>query len=290
MGSAILGYVLNGICIGGVYGLVSSAWSFQCGALKFANFAYGASIMLSMYITYFSIREWNIPLPIAVLIVLVMDICLGFLMRKTVLWRHDRNTQILCTMGLSLIIINLVDFVFTSYPRDFGILETRIFFTDTISIGRTQLICFVMSAVILITFQMFLSKTWTGRSIRAVVQNREVATLMGVKGARTLDLAFALSYVLIAIAGIMLMSMYQVEPAYGDRMQSIAFIVCVSAGLGNLSGAFLSGILVGVLEQLIVGLLGAQFRTPILYGLFVIILLARPHGIFTKKQNVARSI
>lgn len=63
MGSAILGYVLNGICIGGVYGLVSSAWSFQCGALKFANFAYGASIMLSMYITYFSIREWNIPLP-----------------------------------------------------------------------------------------------------------------------------------------------------------------------------------------------------------------------------------
>lgn len=290
MGSAVVGYILNGICIGGVYGLVSSAWSFQCGALKFANFAYGASIMLTMYITYFSVREWNIPMVLAFLMILLMNILLGFFMRKTVLWRQDRNTQILCTMVLSLVIVNLVDFVFTSYPRDFGILETRIFFSENISIRRTQLLCFIMSAVILISFQMFLSKTWTGRSIRAVVQNKEVATLMGVKGAKTLDLAFALSYVLIAIAGIMLMSMYQVEPTYGDRMQSIAFIVCVSAGLGNLSGAFMSGILVGVLEQLIVGLLGAQFRTPVLNGLFVIILLARPHGIFTKKQNVARSI
>ena len=290
MGLAIVGYILNGICIGGVYGLVSSAWSFQCGALKFANFTYGASIMLTMYITYFSVREWGIPMIVAFFMIVLMNILLGYLMRKTVLWRQDRNTQILCTMGLSLIIVNLVDFIFTSYPRDFGILETRIFFTENISIGRTQLLCFLMSAAILISFQTFLSKTWTGRSIRAVVQNREVATLMGVKGGRTLDLAFALSYILIAIAGIMLMSMYQVEPTYGDRMQSIAFIVCVSAGLGNLSGAFMSGILVGVLEQLIVGLLGAQFRTPVLYGLFVIILLARPHGIFTKKQNVARSI
>ena len=290
MGLAIVGYILNGICIGGVYGLVSSAWSFQCGALKFANFTYGASIMLTMYTTYFSVREWGIPMIVAFFMIVLMNILLGYLMRKTVLWRQDRNTQILCTMGLSLIIVNLVDFIFTSYPRDFGILETRIFFTENISIGRTQLLCFLMSAAILISFQAFLSKTWTGRSIRAVVQNREVATLMGVKGGRTLDLAFALSYILIAIAGIMLMSMYQVEPTYGDRMQSIAFIVCVSAGLGNLSGAFMSGILVGVLEQLIVGLLGAQFRTPVLYGLFVIILLARPHGIFTKKQNVARSI
>lgn len=288
--AAAISVILNGILMGGVYGLTSSAWSFQCGALKFANFGYGASIMLSMYITYFGLTEWNLGPIVTFILVLVLNVLLGLGMRLTVLRKSDRSTQILCTMGLQMIIINLVNFIFTSYPRTLALFETRFYFTDTISIGLTQLFCFVLAAVILISFQLFLSFTWTGRAIRAVVQNRDVANLMGIKSDRILNTAFALSYVLIGISGLMMMLMYQVEPNFGNSIQSIAFLVCVSAGLGSLGGAFFSGILVGVTSALINYFIGATYHDPILYSLFIIILLVRPFGIFTKKSQVARTL
>lgn len=288
--SVYIEVILNGICIGGLYGLLSSAWSFQVGALKFANFAYGASIMLSMYLTYFMIIEWNIPIVLAIILILAVNFMLGWVMRKTMLKGKDRNRMILCTMGLQLLMINLVTFIFTGYPRDMAIFETRIYLTERISIGVIQLICFVMSLVILFSFQYFLKKTWTGRAIRSVVQNKEVATLMGINSEKMLDVAYSLSYMLIGISAMMLMTMYQVEPAFGTSIQSTAFMVCVIAGLGNLSGAFFSGIFVGVISGLLSMIVGAQYLNPIIYTLFVIVLLVKPYGLFTKSTNIARKL
>lgn len=95
---------------------------------------------------------------------------------------------------------------------------------------------------------------------------------------------------MIAIAGIMLMTMFTVDPNFGVTWQSYAFIICISAGIGNLYGAFLSGLIVGVVSSLIKGIIGPFYHDPILYALFVIILLLRPYGIFNKAENVARTI
>lgn len=288
--AALVSVILNGILIGGVYGLTSSAFTFQSGALKFSNFAYGACIMLSMYLTFYGIREWNIPVPLAFLAVLVVNILLGIILRKTVLKSNSITTQILCTMGVSLIIINLVTYFFTSLPRTMAIFEIRLNITEEISIGLTQLLCFVLAACILLGFHFFLTKTWTGRAIRAVVQNKSIASTMGINSERMMDIAFSVSYALIGLSGIMLMIMFQVDPNFGNYIQTIAFLVCISAGLGNLRGAFFSGIIVGVLSALITYLLGAKWHNPVLFGLFVLVLLVRPHGIFNSKKNVARSL
>ena len=288
--SAYINIILNGICVGGLYGLTSSAFSFQVGALRMTNFSYGASIMLSMYLTFFFLRMINAPIIVAVLTVIIINFALGWIMRKTILRKIDRGMNILCTMGLQLIIINAVLFIFTAYPRDMAIFEERIFITSEISISPIQLLCFCMAAIILLSFHLFLNKTWTGRSIRAVVQNREVANLMGINSEKTLDLAFALSYILIGVAGMMLMTMFTVEPEFGNSIQTIGFIVCIAAGLGNLKGAFFTGIIVGVLSALISGVLGAVYHDPVLYSLFVIVLLVRPYGIFNSSRNVARKI
>ncbi len=288
--SAYINIILNGICIGGLYGLTSSAWSFQCGALKFANFAYGASLMATMYLTYFGVREWNIPVFIVIPLILLINFVLGLIMRKVLLKSSNRGTQIITTMALNLIIINLVTFVFTGFPRDMALFEKRMYITKTISVGVTQFIAFCLSAVILIGFNLFLKKTWTGRAIRSVVQNRDAATLMGVKSEKILDIAFALSYLLIGISGMLLITMFQVEPNYGNFIQTIAFVVCVSAGLGSLSGAFGTGILVGVISALIQTILGAQWNDIVLFGLFIIILLVKPNGIFVNKKNVAKTL
>lgn len=288
--SALISVLINGVLMGGVYGLTSSAFSFQTGALKFANFGYGASIMLSMYITFFSLNIWNIPVPLAVALIIATNVTIGYILRKTVLRSNNRNIQILCTMGVQLIIINLVTFIFTSYPRDMALFETRLDITPNISVGVIQISCFALAAIILIGFQLFLTHTWTGCSIRAVVQNHEAARLMGINSIRILDLAFSLSYALIGISGIMLMLMYQVEPDFGNHIQIIAFIVCISAGLGNMAGAFISGIMVGVISALITFCLGARYHDPLLFGLFVILLLIRPYGIFTSQSSVSSSI
>lgn len=288
--AAVVSVIINGALIGGVYGLTSSAFTFQSGALKFSNFAYGTLIMLSMYFTYFGIKEWGIPVPLTVLMVLTINVLLGMLLRKTVLKKDAVTTQILCTMGVSLIILNLVTYFFTSLPRTMAIFETRIsLFMNDITIGTTQLLCFVFAAVILIGFHFFLTKTWTGRAIRAVVQNKEIASTMGINSERIMDIAFSFSCLLIGLSGIMLMIMFQVDPNFGNYIQTIAFLVCISAGLGNLSGAFFSGIIVGILSALITYLLGAKWHNPVLFGLFVLVLLLRPYGIFNSKKNVARN-
>lgn len=288
--SAYINIILNGICIGGLYGLTSSAWSFQCGALKFANFAYGASLMSSMYLTYFGIKNWNIPFPILIVLIFAYNFFVGMFMRKVLLRKKDRGTQIIATMAFNLIIINLVTFIFTGEPRDLAILENRIYITDSISIGATHLAAFVLSGIFLLGFNFFMKKTWTGRAIRSVVQNDEASRLMGVKSEKMLDIAFSISYLLIGIAGILLMTMFQVEPNYGNYMQTIAFLVCVSAGLGSMSGAFVTGIIVGVLSALIQTIFGSQWTDIILFGLFILILLIRPNGIFIRKKDVARTL
>jgi branched-subunit amino acid ABC-type transport system permease component len=287
--TAYLSIILNGMLTGGVYGLFSSAFTFQAGALNFANFSYGAFIMLSMYITYYTITVWRLPVFAAVLIILVINSVMGIVLRKTVLRTGNFGTQILCTMGISMIVINAVSFLFSSYPRDMAILEKRIYLHPEISIGLIQLACFVLAAVILLGFHLFLTKTWQGVAIRAVVQNREIAGILGINTSHILDLAFSLSCCLIGISGIMLMVMFPVTPVFGDYLQNIAFIVCISAGLGNMWGAFLSGIFIGVVPSLIMAILGARFQDPILYLLFVLILLIRPYGIFGSSKNAVRT-
>lgn len=288
--SAYISIILNGILTGGVYGLFSSAFSFQAGALGYANFAYGAQIMISMYITYYSVAVWNLPLPLALLIVLGGNLILGYGFRKTALNNDEFGTQILCTMGISMIIVNLCTFFATAYPRDLAILETRLYITKTISIGAIQLTCFILAAVILLSFHFFLTKTWYGMAIRAVVERKETAAMMGINTGHILDLAFSISCCLIGISGIMLMTMFSVNPLFGDYLQTIAFIVCISAGLGNMGGAFLSGITIGVLSSLITTFLGSRFHDPLLFALFVVLLIIRPYGIFNSKKRIARSV
>lgn len=288
--SAYMQVIINGILTGGLYGLMSCAWSFQTGALHYANFTYGASMMLSAYLCFYMVRMWNLPIPLMIVAVLAFNILLGFTLRKTVLKQKDFNKMIVCTMGVEMIMTNLATLLCTATPRDFALLEKRIYLTDQVSIGSIQLVCFILSLILLFAFQTFLKKTWTGKAIRAVVQNSEVASTMGIKSERTMDLAFSLSYMLIGIAAMLLALLNQIDPDFGTPFQSKAFMVCVLAGIGNLGGTFFSGILVGVVTALLGFVLGAEYLNPLTYGLFVLILLLRPHGLFTKANTVARKL
>jgi branched-chain amino acid transport system permease protein len=287
---AVISVILNGVFTGGVYGLVSSAFTFQAGALRVINFSYGSATMLAMYLTFFTVTMCHLPMLFAIPLIIAAFFLLGILVRITALSTPHHGAQILCTMGVELITINLVLFLFTGFPRDMAILEKRLFITDTISVGWIQIICFVMAALILAGFQLFLNKTWAGMAIRAVVEREEVAGLMGLNSRRIMHFAFAVSYVIIALAGVMLMTLFQAEPNFGNYIMLIAFLVCIVAGLGNMVGSFFSGIIVGVISSLITLILGAKFHDLVLFALFILILLVRPNGLFASIKKPAAQI
>ena len=282
--------MINGICIGGLYGLTSSAFTFQVGSLKMVNFCYGSSVMMSMYLTFFFLQRMVFPIPIMVICVVVFNFCLGFAIRKTVLRNtQDRSMNILCTMGLELIFVNSILFIFTARPVDLNMLGTRIHLTDDINIGLIHVISLGLAAVLLLGFSFFLQNTWTGRAIRSVVQNKEIANLMGINSEKTLDMAFSVSYILIGIGGMMLMMIFSADPQFGGYVTLIGFVVCVVSGLGNLWGAFLTGLIIGIVSASIQTFIGPLYHDPLLFSLFVVILLIRPYGLFVKKSKVASS-
>jgi len=283
--ASIMTILISGLCTGGVYGLFASSFTFQCGSLNITDFSFGSWLMLAMYMTFFmySYKGWHISIIPLIIVLFICYFIISYFLSKHVLSKRNEFVNMIITMGISLVIQNAAILFFTSYPRTLGIIEKTITIGIGIQIGLTKLIMLFLSAVILIGFQIFLNRTWTGKTIRAVVQQKEVAYLMGINADRVKNLAFAISYVLLAASGIMLMILFSVEPTAGSFYQMMSFLICIIAGLGNMRGAFYSGLLIGV----IIGFLNifiSQFAMAFLFFIFVIILVVKPKGLFALKS------
>lgn len=279
---SVLTILISGICTGGVYGLFASSFTFQIGSLDTPDFSFGAWLMLSMYLTFFLQRIWNVGALIFVLIPVYFGI--GYLINRYLLAKQNIFVKMLITMGISFIIQNLVILVFTAFPRNLGIIDKAITFGNGIQVGMIKLGMLVLSAFLLIGFQIFINKTWMGKTIRAIIQQKEAAYLMGINADKIKNIAFGLSYVMVSISGFMLLILFSVEPTAGGFYQMMSFLICIIAGLGNLRGAFYSGLLTGTMIG-VLNIFIAQYAMVALFLIFVIILVVKPKGLFTVRQT-----
>ncbi len=275
--------LINGICTGGVYGLLASAFSFQLGALRVVNFSYGASLMIAMYVVFLLVSYAKISLILGALIIMPLFVLLGWAMRTFLVTSVRDEIQILMTMGLAIILENFALFVWGSFPRSLSIIEEGVEWGG-IFIGLTRLGLLALSAVILLGFHLFLTRTWLGMAIRAMVQSRDAALAVGLNVRHISSLAFAFSSGLAAIAAALLMALFSVEPASGGYYLLLAFLVTVLGGQGNLWGSFLAGCLIGIVSAL------AMFFNPglhdsVIFVAFVLTLLFRPYGLFGAKES-----
>ncbi|MDR1572119.1 MAG: branched-chain amino acid ABC transporter permease [Clostridiales Family XIII bacterium] len=280
---SVMTILINGLCTGGVYGLFASSFTFQCGSLNITDFSFGSWLMLAMYLTFFMYTGWQTGIVPFVILLFLCYFTISFLISRFMLSKRDEFTNMIITMGISLIIQNAATLLFSSSPRSLGIIER------TISIGgvqimQTRLIMLVLSAAILIGFHAFLKRTWTGKTIRAVIQRKEMAYLIGINSDRVKNVAFAVSYVMLSASGIMLIVLFSVEPTIGGFYQMMSFLICIIGGLGNLKGAFFSGLLVGVLIA-VLNMMSSQFAMVLLFLIFAIILVVRPRGLFALKSR-----
>jgi branched-subunit amino acid ABC-type transport system permease component len=285
--------IINGLCTGSLFGLVSAAFSFQFGALRMMNFAYGAFVMVGMYIMYAGMHYFGLHTVAVVPILIVLYFFIGYLLRATLLKSADPNVQIIITSGVALVLESVVLFIVGALPRSLltGIPPTwRIPFAGGILvISKLNILTFVVSSMVLIGFSMFLKRTWLGMTIRAVVQQKEAASLMGVDAEKIINAGFGISFLITAIASIMISLQFVLEPTAGHYYQLIGFLVCVIAGMGNLKGGFYAGLLVGLISTM-ANIFAATWHDAILFILFVIILTFMPNGVFVSKKSISRAV
>ncbi len=186
-----------GLCMGGVYALLAIPFNFQLGQLKVTNFAYGNLLMVAMYVVFICHNN-EIPYWGTFSILLPVYFVLGWFLRRYIVFTNNENVQILLTMGIAILIENLVQVVWGSFPRSLGGIEEGLLLGDVyISLTRLKLLC--VSLVILGIGYVFLQKSWYGRCIRALVQQPAMAAVMGINTRGTACVAFAASFCYLAI-------------------------------------------------------------------------------------------
>lgn len=264
--------LLSGIFTGALYGLFASGLTFQLGSLSIANFGYGSWLILAMYTTYFALQVWGVPLVALIVVLPLAYFAAGYLIRNILLRQETLAVQILTTLGIAMIVDGVIIMAYSPAPRTLGIVEPLFYITPGIHVGQLRFLAFVVAAVALIAFQVFLRRSYLGKMIRAVVEERETAQLMGINSDRVLGIAFGLSFVLIAIAAMLMIHLFPVTTSAGAVYQLMSFLIATIAGLGNMRGAFLAGIAIGVLNAFLL-YFAASYATVVLFTVFVVVLV-----------------
>lgn len=284
----VIQILLSAICTGGLYGLFASGFTFQRGALRIVDVSYGSWLMVAMYLMYTFRNQMGLPFFAALPIIMVIFFFIGFAMRKFILSKCSTSmVQLVATMAITFIIQNLMEFIYKSTPKSTGMTETVAMMGD-IPVSITRLGMFVFAIVVMVGFQVFLNVTWIGRSIRAIVQQDEIASVMGVNTERTMNSAYGASYMLAAIAGCMLAVYIPITPYSGAYYQTLSFIICIAAGKSYMRGALYIGIIIGVLEAFLQFTI-ARYSMPIIFMAFVLALILRPDGLFSSKKTASKA-
>lgn len=277
----------NGILIGAVYALIGVGLTLVFGVMRTINFAHGDFVVLGMYlaVVFNSIFGWDPYLT------LILAIPLGFLMgaliQKTILTRvidAKPETMMLATLGISLVISNLLLLIFGGEPKSVNVTYA----SSTISLGEMKISVVLLFAglatlAVISALYLLLNKTEVGRAIRATAENRLGAELVGVNTKKIQAIVFGLGMALAVTAGVSLIPLLFASPVTTGALFTLkAFVVTVLGGLGNIGAAIIGGLLLGLVEVMGASYLDSAYRDA--YGLlvFIVVLLIKPEGLFGK--------
>jgi branched-chain amino acid transport system permease protein len=280
--------VLSGVLIGGVYALVGIGLTIIFGVMRVINFAHGELLMIGMYLTWIIFTKLGIDPFVSILISIPAMFAVGALIQKTLINRvlgALPENQILLTVGLGLVLSNLVMLFFTS---DYRILTTS-YSSSTLRLAGLSLstplaISFAITSAITALLYWFLLKTDTGQAIRATAQDRDAAQLMGINVKRMALLAFGIGAALAGTAGALISPTYYIFPQVGGAFTLKAFVIVVLGGMGSVLGATLGGVIIGVTESLAAVYISAGMKELFVYVLFLIVLLFRPAGLLGRSR------
>ncbi|MEW6668973.1 MAG: branched-chain amino acid ABC transporter permease [Thermodesulfobacteriota bacterium] len=276
--------VVSGILTGSLYAMIGVGLTVIFGVMRIINMAHGDMVMLGMYGAFWALTFFKIDPFLSIILWIPVAFLAGvfiyrFLLRNIVP-AGELNT-LLFTAGLSLFIANLALVIWTGDYRTiklgYAIMPLRPF---GIAVPIPLAIAFGMAGLITVALYWFLTRTDTGRAIRATSQEPEAAALMGVKVDRMAIITFALGTALACGAGVLLAPSLYLYPTVGEILVAKCFVIVVLGGLGSVPGAIAGGVLLGLVESLGAVYISVPYKDAIGFIMFLLVLLFRPSGLF----------
>jgi branched-subunit amino acid ABC-type transport system permease component len=278
----ILASVIDGVLVGAVYGLAAMGLTLIWGVMNVINLSHGAIIVLGMFVVYFLADELGANAYLGIPVVLVV----GFLSGVIIYWAAVNRVigrpilmSLLATFALNMIIIGLGTAAWSTSPYNVPVSLPGITIENYTFTG-THIMAAVIASLIAGALYLFLHYTRPGKAIRAVASNREAAELNGIPTRQVLSMAFGLGVALACVSGALIATLFPFTVLSGEAYQLKSFVVTVLGGLGNPAGALLGGIALGMVEGLATPFTPVSWTPIIEFGLFVLILIAFPRGIF----------
>lgn len=288
--SSFLSYLITGISLGSVYAIIALGYTMVYGIAKMLNFAHGDVIMVGSYIAFLAVGAMGLPPILAVILAVVVCTTLGITIEK-IAYKPLRTASplavLITAIGVSYFLQNMALLIFGANTKMF----TSLISIDAINIGDDTvvvtgetLVTILACICIMVCLTLFINKTKAGQAMLAVSEDKGAAELMGINVNGTISLTFAIGSALAAIAGVLLCSAYPTLTPYTGSMPGIkAFVAAVFGGIGSIPGAFIGGILLGVIENMSKAYISSQLSDAIVFSVLIIVLLVKPTGILGKK-------
>lgn len=285
-----ISFLISGISLGSIYAIIALGYTMVYGIAKMLNFAHGDVIMIGCYVVFTTMSGFSMNSIISVVLAVIICTVLGVVIEKVAykpLRKASPLAVLITAIGVSYLLQNIALLVFGADTKSFSnvvTLPTLVLAGGKLKISGVTLVAIVACIAIMIGLMIFIKKTKAGQAMLAVSEDKDAAQLMGVNVNGTISLTFAIGSGLAAIAGVLLCSAYPALTPYTGSMPGIkAFTAAVFGGIGSIPGAFIGGILLGIIEILAKAYISSQLSDAIVFTVLIIVLLIKPTGILGKQ-------
>ncbi|MBS6721884.1 MAG: branched-chain amino acid ABC transporter permease [Clostridiales bacterium] len=286
---SFISYLLNGISLGSVYAIIALGYTMVYGIAKMLNFAHGDVIMIGCYIVFTMMTTMGLNPIVSIVAAIIGCTVLGVVIEKIAykpLRKASPLAVLITAIGVSYFLQNLALIIFGADTKSFTSvvsMEPLRLAGGKLVVSGVTIVTVIVCIVIVAALMTFIKKTKAGQAMLAVSEDKDAAQLMGVNVNKTISLTFAIGSGLAAIAGVLLCSAYPTLSPYTGSMPGIkAFTAAVFGGIGSVPGAFIGGILLGVIEILGRAYVSSQLSDAIVFAVLILVLLIKPTGILGK--------
>jgi len=280
--------------VGGVYALMSIGLAVIFGVMRVVNFAQGDFMMLGMYLTYFYAVGLGIDPLLGALVTIPPFFLLGLAVHRVFLARvtgggdpsREMDAQLILTLGLSLIITNATTMILSPTPRGIRTTyATQAFAIGPLLLNQARTYAFLMALLLAAGMYVFLTRTDLGKALRAAADDPEAASYQAINVRAMHGVAFGVGIALVAAAGGLLATYYPIEPNVAVNFIVLMFVAVVLGGLGSIPGAFVGGIVIGLVQSLTLLVLPLQLQNVGVFVAFLVVLYVRPQGLFGRRAR-----
>jgi branched-chain amino acid transport system permease protein len=285
--------LINGILLGSMYGIAAIGLSLIFGTMRIIFLAQGTMIVFFAYVVYWCFEKAGIDpylcLLIAVPLALVVGLGLFYTLFRKAAALEDKNVSLLLAVGLMYLVENLLRTFWTQTPRGLNLsYSSAVIVGWGLRVSWLRLALLGLAILSALVVFIFLKRTMLGTAVRAASEDMEATSIQGINSTWVYAISFAIGIGLAGVAGVGMASIYSFDPSYGFTFAIKALIALALGGFGNVFGALAGGIILGVIENLAAYYIGISWIEAVSYGVFILVLIFLPQGLFGRRGVVKK--